>query len=186
MGLGRSTDQCIIVAVGAAGRSDGHDHGMVECGRMLSLPTAGVAGDAIAAADRDSRLQVQSGGVRVTVDTIVQVGSNHRTIIGRTRIVTVQTGSCPASHITESHMVDVPGQGLVRMAIQAMGRGGTQCEGVDDLLTLAVMTGGAGTGSVGRNIVLDLLNLSIGRDIMAGTAELARCIIGEVIGSDCH
>ncbi len=73
---------------------------------------------------------------------------------------------------------------MIGMAIQAIGRGGTQGEGVDDLLARAVMTGGTGPGPVGRNIVLDVVNLRPVRDHMAVAAGLTRRIIGQIVRTD--
>ena len=181
--LGCSTDQGVVVAEGAAGAADCYQHGVVDGRGVLDRPAAGMAGHTVAAADRDPGLQGQSGRVRVAVEAIVQVDRGHGTVIDRTRVVTGQT-RCRVRHIAEIHMVDVPGQGLVGMAIQAMGRGGTQGEGVDDLLPRAVMTGGTGPGAVGRNIVLDAFNLRPVRNDMAVAAELTRRIIREVVGTD--
>ena len=72
------------------------------------------------------------------------------------------------------------------MAIQAVGGIGAQSDGVNDLLSRAVMTGGAGTGPVGGNVMLDALYLNPVRHHMAVAAESPRRIIGEVVGTDCH
>ena len=85
-------------------------------------------------------------------------------------------------------MVDtaVYSQFLVRMASQTIGRVGAICDGVHDLLSRTVMTGGTGTGSVGGNIVLNAFDFSPVRHNMTVVAELARRIIGEIIGADFH
>ena len=183
VGLGGSTDQGVVVAVGAAGAADGHQHGMVDGRGMLDVPAAGMAGHTLAAADRNPGLQVQTGRVRVAVQAIVPMSEGHGAIVGRYRIVTGQ--ACGrVRHITEIRMVDVSGQGLVRMAIQAMGRVGPESDGVDDLLTRAVMAGRAGPRPVGRNIVLNVVNLRPVRDDMAVAARLSRRIIGQIVRAD--
>ena len=85
-------------------------------------------------------------------------------------------------------MVDIAvrGQILVRMAVQTMGRVGAQGDGINDLLSRAVMTGGTGTDPVGGDIVLDAFDFSPVRHNMTVAAEQARRIIGEVIGADFH
>ena len=83
-------------------------------------------------------------------------------------------------------MVGVCGQLLVRMAIQTVGRVGFQCNGVNNLLSRAVMTGGTGTIPVGRNIMFDAHNLIPVSDNMTDTAELTGRIEGEIIGADFH
>ena len=73
-------------------------------------------------------------------------------------------------------MIDtaVHGQLLVRMASQTVGRVGAQGNGIYDLLSRTIMTGGAGTGPVSGNIVLDALNLCPVLYNMTVTAELTR------------
>ncbi len=83
VGLGRRTDQGVVVAVGAAGAADGHQHGMVDGRGMLDVPAAGVAGHTLAAADRDPGLQSKAGRVRVAVQAIVQVDHGHGAVIDR-------------------------------------------------------------------------------------------------------
>ncbi len=69
---------------------------------------------------------------------------------------------------------------LGRMTIQAVDRVGAQCNGVNDLQSRAVMAGGAGTGSVGANIMLSALNLTPGRYNMTAAA---RSTIRKVTGT---
>jgi len=72
------------------------------------------------------------------------------------------------------------------MAVQAMnGRGA--CGYCDlDFCSGAVMTGGAGTGPVGGNIMFNTFNLRPVGHNMTVTAELARRIIGKVVGAYFH
>ena len=68
-------------------------------------------------------------------------------------------------------MVDVAvRRGLVRVAIQAVGRVGARGDGRYDFWSRAVVTGGAGTGPVGGDIMLSALDLRPGRDHMTGAA----------------
>lgn len=85
-------------------------------------------------------------------------------------------------------MVDIAmwGEFLIRMAIQAVGRVGALCDGVNDLLPRAVMTGGAGADPVGGHIVLNANDFRPVRYDMTGAAKNARSIKGEIIGADFH
>ena len=67
------------------------------------------------------------------------------------------------------------------MTIQTVGRVGAQGDGVYDFLARAAVTGGARTGSVGRDIMLDAINLSPGRYFMADPAGHA---IGQVTNAE--
>jgi hypothetical protein len=70
-------------------------------------------------------------------------------------------------------MIDtaVHGQLLVRMASQTVGRVGAQGNGIYDLLSRAVMTGGTGTSPVGGDVMLDTFDLGPGRNHMTAAAE---------------
>ena len=72
------------------------------------------------------------------------------------------------------------------MAIQTVGGVGAQSDGVNDFLSRAVMTGGAGTGPVGGDVMLDALDLSPVRHHMAVATERPRRVIREVVGTDRH
>ena len=68
-------------------------------------------------------------------------------------------------------MVDTAvSHGLVRVAMQAVGRIGACCDGANDLRSWTVMTGGAGTGPVGGDIMLSTINLRPGCDHMTAAA----------------
>ena len=85
-------------------------------------------------------------------------------------------------------MVDIAvnRQLLVGMAVQTVCRIGTQSYRVFDLLPRAVMAGGAGTGTVGGNIMLGALYLRPARHHMTLGAQRAGRIIGKVTGTYCH
>ena len=82
-------------------------------------------------------------------------------------------------------MVDIAvhGQILVYMAIQTIGRVGTQGYGVNDFLSWAVMAGSAGTGPVSGNIMLGAFDFRPVRHNMTFAAKSARRIIGKVTGT---
>jgi len=96
--------------------------------------------------------------------TVTVMDDGHRLVHATARIVTAQAWRRANGNITERHMVGtaVNGQILVRVAIQAVGRVSTQRDRIDDLLARAVMTGRAGTRTVGRHIVLDPFDLGPG------------------------
>jgi len=128
-----------------------------------------MAGGAVAAAGRDPGLQVRSGGMAKAAITIMRHA--HRGICGRTRIVTIRTRA-GESHISGGHMVDTAvGRRPGRVTIQTVGRIGSRSDGVDDLLSRAVMTGGAGSGPVGGNIMFGAFDLSPGRHHMTAAAR---------------
>ena len=83
-------------------------------------------------------------------------------------------------------MIDaaVHGQVFIRVAVQAVGRVGTQGDGVNHRLPRAVMTGGAGTDAVGVDIVLGTFDLGPVRHHVTVAAGLTRRVIGEVVGTD--
>ena len=172
-------------AVIGAGRGD---QGAVvrRIGDMESPPRDGMAGDAVTAAGRNTGLQGRNS--RMTERAIPTMGDIHRRIGGHTRVMTVETEGRPAGHIGGRHMVDtaVRCQFLVRMAVQAVGRVGLQGDGVNDFLSRTVMTSGAGTGAVGVNIVLGTFDFSPVRHNMTVAAELARRIVGEVVGTNFY
>jgi hypothetical protein len=72
---------------------------------------------------------------------------------------------------------------LVRMTIQTISRIGTCGYCVNDFLTRTVMTGSAGTGTIGVNIVFSSLYFSPVVYNMTFTAELA---IGKIVGTYCN
>ena len=72
------------------------------------------------------------------------------------------------------------------MAIQAIGRVGACCDGANDLRSWTVMTGGAGTGPVGGNIMYDAFDFRPVRNNMTVAAMEARRIEGEVVWTDFH
>ena len=111
----------------------------------------------------------------------------HRRIFGRPRVMAVLAFSSQ-SHVAGRHVVDIAmrSQLLVDMAVQTVGRVGAQRDGVNHLLPQAVMTGGAGSGPVGVNIVLDGFDFFPVRHNMTDIAEQARGIKGEIIGTDFH
>lgn len=145
-----------------------------------------MAGDAVPATGRKPGQQVRYG--RVTERAVPKMGNINRRILDRARIVTVQTRSRSASHIPGRHMVDAAmrGQILVRMAIQAMGRVGAQCDGINDFLPRAAVTGGTGSGAVGVDIVLDAFDFRPISHHMTVAAGLPRRSIGEVVGANFH
>jgi len=184
MGRGCSTDQGVVVTVSAAGRCDPHQ-GTVIRGRdrVSRFPIIRMAGEAVAAAGRDTGLEVRNRGV--TEGAITQVGYGDRGIGGRPRVVTGHTGSRSAGDIAARHMVEIAvSRQLGRMAIQTVGGIGSSRDGVDDLLSRAVMTGGAGTGPVGGNIMLGAFDLSPVRHHMTAAAG---CAVRKVAGTqgDC-
>jgi hypothetical protein len=142
---------------------------------MRGLNVATVTGGAGAAIGRNIRLQVRYS--RMTEVAITTMGDINRRIFGTPRIVTIVTWACEG-HITGSDMVDTAvRRRITRMAIQAVGRVGTQGDGVNDLLSRAVMTGFTGTGPVGGNIVFSAINLRPVRHSMtAATGRPARQI----------
>jgi len=89
----------IAVAAGAAGRCHLHQ-GVVARGvdRMDDIPGAGVAGEAVAAASRNTGLKGRNGCV--TKSAVAQVRSGHRRIGGSPRIVAVHTGGGATDHVS--------------------------------------------------------------------------------------
>ena len=102
-------------------------------------------------------------------------------------VVTDQTGGFTGD-ITGGDVVNsaVYGQFLVRMAIQAMGRGDSRGDDVLHLLPRTIVTGRTGTVPIGGDIVLDTLDLSPVRHHVTVTAELSRCTIGEVVRTNFY
>ena len=76
----------------------------------------------------------------------------------------------------------VHGQQLAGMAVETDRGICPQDDRVDDFLPWTAMTGRAGIGPVGRNIVLNPVNLSPGRDNMTVAAGLSRRIEGQIPG----
>jgi len=184
--IGRIGQRRRITVTVAAGRRRDLDQRVVGRGvdRVNDIPGAGVAGEAVAAANRDPGLKGRNG--RMAEATITEMGHGNRRIGGGARIVTVHTGGRSTDHVAERQMVDraMHGQLLVRMAIQTMGRVGLQGDGVNNFLSRAVVTGGTGAGPVGGDIVRDPFDFSPVRHSMTVAAELPRGIIGEVVRAD--
>ena len=66
------------------------------------------------------------------------------------------------------------------MTRQTVGRVRASCDGVDNFLTRAVVTGGAGTGAVGRNVMFNAVDLGpVGNRVTIAT-QLTRGVIGEI------
>ena len=192
MSLGGGADQRVVVTIGTARRWNLHQRGVAgRVGEMNHFPrNTGVwtmAGHTVATTGRNISLQGRDG--RVTEGTISVMGHINRRVGGRTRIVTVETEGRPAGHIAgaDRHVVNaaVDGQVLVQMAVQAMGRVGSRGDSGNHFRPRTVMTGGAGTGTVGGNIVLSSFDLGPVRHDVADAAELAR-IVGEVSGADFY
>ena len=72
-------------------------------------------------------------------------------------------------------------QQLVGMAVETNSGIGARADGVNNLLSRAVMTGITGADPVGRNIVLGAFDFSPVRHNMAVAAEDARRLIGKVV-----
>jgi len=147
---------------------------------------SGVAGHAITASGRNIRLQVRDGCMAEAAITIMCY--SNRRIFGSARIMTARAG-CPVvvlcatdSHICLSHMVNTAmGRRLIRMTIQTIGGIGTCGYYVYDILSRAVMTGGAGAGPVGSDIVFNSLNFRPVPYNMTGAAGRA---VRKVIGAE--
>lgn len=138
-----------------------------------------VAGSTVAAAGRNPGLQVRNRGMTEAAISIMRYG--HRGIGGCARIVAGHADGRSASHIARRHMVDTAvGRGLVSMAIQAVGGIGACCDGVHDRLPRTVMTGGAGAGPVGGDIMRGTFDLRPVRHAMAAATGAP---VGEVAGS---
>ena len=160
MGISCSTDQGVVVAVGAAGRCDLHQGAVIRGRyRVGRYPGIRMAGGTVAAAGRDAGLQVRHGGM--TEVAITAMGYGYRAVDGRTGIVTAHAGGRSSGNIAQGCMIDVGmGRRLGRVTIQAVGGVGARCDGVDDLLSRAVVAGSTGAGPVGGDIVRGAFDLS--------------------------
>ena len=91
VGIGCAAEQSVIVTAGTAGRCNLNQIAVVRgVGGMGGFPTAGMTAGTIAAACRQTRLQVRNVGMTVTTNTLV--GTGNRRIGGAARIVTGHTG----------------------------------------------------------------------------------------------
>jgi hypothetical protein len=140
----------------------------------------------VTASGRDTRLQVRNGCMTEAAIAIMRY--INRSVFSSTRIMTITTWAHTEGHISGSYMVDTAmnRQFLVRMASQAIGGIGPKSYCINHLLSRTVMTGGAGTGTVGGNIMFGSLNFRPVRHNMTAGAERARRIIGKVTGTYCH
>jgi len=178
--------QRIQVTQTTGGPGHGHQRIVVRGDAGVGdVPAAGMAGRAITAAGRNTRLQRRYS--RMTQGTVRQVGRNRGSVNHRTSIMTVQTRGRPAGNIAKSHVVNrtVDRQVLVRVTAQAVGRVGTQRNRINNFLTRTVMTGGAGTGAVGRNVVLYAFDLGPGRDDVTVATQLTWSLVGEIARIFC-
>jgi len=154
-------------------------------GGMQNLPSAGVT------ISTESTTCWQSGlknwGHSVAQATIVVMDRDHGRVCSCARIVTVETGRTGADNVAKRQVINVAvnGQVLIRVAIQTVGRIGTKSNGIDDFLTGTIMTSRTGTGAVGGDVMLNSFNLRPGRDHVAGTTGLPRCVIREIAGAQC-
>ena len=98
--------------------------------------------------------------------------------------MTGQTGG-GATNVTRGHVVkrQVNRQVLVGVTWQTVGRIGTGCDGVDDFLTRAVMTGATGAGTVSRNIVGGAFDLGPGGCRVTVATRLTRSVERQVARS---
>lgn len=152
--------------------------GITTQGVVTGRMTAG----ATATTRRNAVLQIRNTGM--AKGAIVPMRDDHGRILPRSRIVTNQAGG-RNHNIADRHMVDiaVSSQFLVGMASQTIGRVGTQGDGINDILSWTSMTGGAGTVSVGCEIVKGLDGGPVRRRMTTTTGQ-PRCRIREVIGPD--
>ena len=159
---------------------------MIGGRRVQRTPGRIVTGCTVAASGRDTRLQVRNCSVAKAAGAFM--GHGNRDIWSGPFIMTVRAVGCAENYITCRHVVDaaVDRQLLVGMAVQAMGRPGAGGYGINDLLPRTVMTGCAGTGPIGEDIVFNSFNFRPVCYNMAVRTRGARRIVGEVIGTDCH
>ena len=133
----------------------------------------------IAASGRNTRLQVRNG--RVAEAAVAIMGDVYRLVVGSTRIVTARTG-CPVDVLnTTNNYIPSSCMGcvchcLISMAIKATCRIGANSNGVNNFLSWAVMTSGAGT------IVLALYFYPICHSMTVAAGDAAR----QVSGSQCN
>ena len=145
-----------------------------------------MTGDTVAAAGRDTRLQVRNYGV---AEGAIRRMSNIDRLIGvPARVVAVEAIARPSGHVPGRSMVDIAmwSQVLVGMAVQTVGRVDSSGDGVLHLLARAVMAGCTGTGAVGGDVMHDTLDLRPVRHCVAVAAKLARRSKGQVIWTDFY
>lgn len=149
---------------------------------MHGLDVRTVTGMTVAAAGRDTGLQVRHRGM--TQRTVAVMRNVNRSICRGARIMTVGTVGRTQGHISDSNMINTAvSRCLIRMTIQAVGRISTQGYGVDYLLPRAVVTGGTGTGTIGVDIMLGSFNFSPVSHNMAAAADRT---VGEIAGTDYY
>ena len=148
---------------------------------MGRFPTAGMTIGTVAG--NNSWQQIRNG-VGMAEITITHMSDGDRRVRSDAWIVTGQTGG-GAANMTERHMINIQvnGQLFVGVTWQTVSRIGTGCNGVDDFLTRAVMTGRTGPGAVGGNIVHATFDLRPGGNRMTVATWLTRCIEGEIAGT---
>ena len=90
VGVGCAAEQSVIVTAGTAGRCNLNQIAVVRgVGGMGGFPTAGMTAGTIAAAGRQTRLQVRNIGMTVTTHTLVSAGDG--CVSSAARIVTSHT-----------------------------------------------------------------------------------------------
>ena len=147
---------------GSGGPGSDHSHQWRVIRRirgMQNLPGIGMASQTVTATGRQTGLQRRYRGM--AQGTVAVVDQGHCFVDAAARIVTAQAWSRTSGDITEAHVVSaaVNGQILVAVTVQAVGRVRTKSDGINNVLTRAVVTGGTRAGTVGRNIMLDSLDL---------------------------
>ena len=143
--------------------------------------TSRVTCHAIATACRNAWFHVRNGCM--AEGAITTMGDIDRRIRGHPRIMTACAGGAEEvlnatdRHIPGSNMVCVCHRSI-GMTIQTVGRVGSQRYGVNELLPRAVVTGGAGAGSVGGHIVFSVNCSPVRRGMTAPAGRAARQVSG--------